>query len=431
VKLVGSMATAFLPPAVLPCPVLRARRATNTVVTASLVDLRSLAVAAVLVLSPSATLPTFLREPTPISISTVALAQNRATVTETTDDAAVTVTACPAATIAAVPGHTALAVVGLSKVRIHDLGTPPEAATLDASLSTSRQPDALRVARTSALPDDPEMAIAARLIPAVLLGALLGTERGALSRGLCVRTLLLVSSVSALVTVSGLASGLAVPRALPVVMLAAATALGAVSAAVATTPLSSPSSLSPLRGVDPRVRGRRRATMTGLAVAASTATLGAACGAGLPLVAAFGYLLAVAVLRLDAHAADLLAGHRGGASNSKRSGGRHGSTRPRLRRKHVTSGDVLASGASVAAVPSVKAVRREQSTIAESGTDSVEPFLFGPRPQPQAQDQKNHPAGRTVLRLAMENSGGAQRIVEVAGSDLDDAIRELKRREWS
>jgi uncharacterized membrane protein YhiD involved in acid resistance len=419
------MAPAFLPPAVFPCRFLGARRATSVLVTASLVDLRSLAVAAILVLSPSATLPPLLREPTPIAMSAVPLAQKR-----TADDSAAIAVKSPAGVMAAVQGHAPLAVVGVSKVRIHDLGTPPEASP-DVSLSASRQRAALRAAQTSALRDDPEMAIAARLIPAVLLGALLGTERAALSHGFCVRTLLLVSSVSALATVSGLASGLALPPALPAVMLAGATALGAVSVAAATVPLSS--SLSSSRGVD-RVRGRHRATTTVLAVAAATATLGAACGAGLPLVAALGYLLAVAVLRLDARAADVLAGHRGFASSSKRAGGRHRSTRPRLRRKRMASGDALAAGALVtAAVSSGKAGHREPPTAAESDADSVGPFLFGlPQPQPpHPQDETHPPAGRTVLRLAMENSGGAQRIVEVAGSDLDDAIRELKRREWS
>jgi hypothetical protein len=59
------------------------------------------------------------------------------------------------------------------------------------------------------------------------------------------------------------------------------------------------------------------------------------------------------------------------------------------------------------------------------------PFFIGPRPQRQQQVQKRQSTGRTVLRLAMENNGGVPRIVEVAGNDLDDAIRELKRREWS
>lgn len=181
---------------------------------------------------------------------------------------------------------TPLAIVGVGRSTIHDYNSArhSEAAPM---ISTN---DIHAVTALSDLDDARrEAALAARLITAVLLGCLIGIERRATMLNLGVRSVTITSLSAAMIAViSSCADVTGVPALFP--LAAAAPIPAAMVVGIVTglgTYLGAKSRLRPTRNME------SMSWVVGLVV-----TMGAACGAGLSLLAGICYGAAVFVMRL-------------------------------------------------------------------------------------------------------------------------------------
>lgn len=166
---------------------------------------------------------------------------------------------------------------------IHEYVYSPHYASPREPPAPAPVADSLHDTRTEAL-------LAVRLITAVLLGVMVGVERRATRLNLGVRSITLVSLTSALVSVTATSTRLTpavVALSPPAASAAPALAVLAASAVTAAAVFAAIRTTSRLRA-----HAMHMSAVVGLVIG-----MGGACGAGLSLMAAAGYLAAIAFMR--------------------------------------------------------------------------------------------------------------------------------------
>lgn len=236
-----------------------------------------------------------------------------------------------------------------------------------------------------------ELVMAIRLVPSVILGALIGMDRHALRYGLTVCTVTLLSATASLVTVVAVAA--CVPG---IAWTTLVVLIGALCSAGGMAFLASLFDVEHSSGM-------------GAAVAGIAAALGTACGAGLPFVALACYLLAIVLLRID----DI--SHRKDASSSHRNFGAH-----TMQLSSCISGPAKWFGLN--SKSTINPTRVFVSRTRRHSRSRMRDQEYS------AYSEVAHGDGAT-LRYATKNTSGTSRVVEVTGSSLEDAIEELRRRE--
>lgn len=335
-------------------------------------------------------------------------------------------------------------VVGVAGAPIQDLYFAPAASPGHAVVSSRAPVEDLTMSHPRPSVDlhgpEGELVLASRLIPAVLLGALVGMERRAHRYGISVRAMTLLSVSSALITVVAaastpagaiLASAASVRSAVMLLTCGGGVGLAAV-AFIAGTLVSKKQTKSMTNTVARILRGGVSSSLIVVLVAA----VGAACGAGWPLVAAACYIMSVAAVRgqwrtvgdpngmstrssVDRQRRDMSMGLVEDADDSDNDGGAY------VRRRGHDGPPPGFPFGFLGGGPSRNRAVVKQSSIAQRGAPLVQVGSSGGR----RKQPTTGPRGRTVLRYDIDVVTGAKRVFEVYGENLDDAISKLKKHE--